>query len=338
MVEKLRRFDPLDDPDFGSTRLWPDDQIKGKLDNPEAYGFESSRIGGEYTITRKASIKLRNFTSRELGDDDDKKNRLYARLRTELINRHYAGNPRPLVDESLIDVVCNANMDLTVPEGMARLLRYLVGIADNDEIVDLAVGSNLRSTAMGWSESANDKALDYLINGLLKAKHEETVAYGGEVRITVEGHKAATEASHSPRKTAAFVAMWFNEATDKVGTRIENAIDLARYEPIRIDKETIEGLIDEAIEEKIEDSEFIVADLTHGTDGARGSVYYEAGLARGRGKVVILTAKEDHLGSKIHFDLDHYQILTWTEDELENFEKSLYGRIKDLVGEGKYVR
>ena len=114
--------------------------------------------------------------------------------------------------------------------------------------------------------------------------------------------------------------------------------ELLDTSPSELTKEVFEGLIDEAIWERIDKSQFLVADLTHGIDGARGSVYYEAGLARAMGKEVILTARKDHLNGKIHFDLEHYQILTWTEDDLNRFEQELLVRIRDLVGEARCWR
>lgn len=55
---------------------------------------------------------------------------------------------------------------------------------------------------------------------------------------------------------------------------------------------------------EIRRSRFLVADFTHDKkQGARGSVYYEAGFAHGLNIPVIFTARD---GTKPHFDTSAY--------------------------------
>ena len=78
-------------------------------------------------------------------------------------------------------------------------------------------------------------------------------------------------------------------------------------------------------------SRFLVADFTHGTCGARGSVYYETGFAYGLGLPVIYTCRND-LVEKLHFDTRQYYHIAWERpDELRD---GLEKRILALVGEG----
>ena len=54
--------------------------------------------------------------------------------------------------------------------------------------------------------------------------------------------------------------------------------------PYSLDEDSFEEKICDKIDVEIRRSRLLVADFTHGNDGARGSVYYEAGLAKGRRK------------------------------------------------------
>ena len=68
-------------------------------------------------------------------------------------------------------------------------------------------------------------------------------------------------------------------------------------------------MADEIIAE-IRRSRFLVADFTHGEDGARGGVYYEAGFANGLGIKVIHTCREDAVRT-LHFDTSHINHIVW---------------------------
>ena len=74
---------------------------------------------------------------------------------------------------------------------------------------------------------------------------------------------------------------------------IEKAIKECGYTPMKIDeKQHLNKICDEAIGE-IRRPLFVVADFTHGADGARGSVYYEAGFAHALGLPVIFSCQKD---------------------------------------------
>ena len=82
--------------------------------------------------------------------------------------------------------------------------------------------------------------------------------------------------------------------------------------------------IDDKILQLIGDSELMIADLTF----ARPSVYFEAGYAQRAGKPVIYTCRADHLerrhnsefdNLRVHFDLEHKNIIPWSEDSEPQF-------------------
>ena len=150
--------------------------------------------------------------------------------------------------------------------------------------------------------------------------------------VTVEGY---TEIARRPAPTEsnqAFVAMWFHDSMeDTYWQGIEPAIRAAGYEPVRIDNVEHAGLIEDAIIAAIRKARFVVSDFTSGDDGARGSVYYEAGFAHGLDLTVIFTCRHDKL-KLVHFDTSHFNHIAWTN--YENLKTRLQQRIESLVGRG----
>ena len=118
----------------------------------------------------------------------------------------------------------------------------------------------------------------------------------------------------------------------KFGTKgINPAITKARFEPIRIDQKEHTNKIDDEIIAEIRRARFVVADFTHGEDGARGGVYYEAGFAHGLGIKVIFTCREDQIDD-LHFDTRQFNHITWNTPE--ELKEKLTHRISAVFGDG----
>src|SRR5262249_53974759 len=104
-------------------------------------------------------------------------------------------------------------------------------------------------------------------------------------------------------------AMWFDESLDGAWLNgfkpgIE---DTMRFDALRIDQVHHNEKIDDRIVAEIKRSGLVVADFT----GNRGGVYFEAGLAMGRGIPVIWTCREDAV-KDVHFDTRQYNHIVWT--------------------------
>jgi nucleoside 2-deoxyribosyltransferase len=153
-----------------------------------------------------------------------------------------------------------------------------------------------------------------------------------EIAIRVKGWKRIQELNqHNPDSQQGFVAMWFDQKMDHIYTDcIAPALRDAGYDPRRIDKKEHINKIDDEIIREIRRSRFVVADAT----GNRGGVYYEAGFAYGLGIPVFLTRKK---GTKLHFDVQQYNCIDWTEDKLPEFKKQLADRIAAVLGQGKII-
>ena len=132
----------------------------------------------------------------------------------------------------------------------------------------------------------------------------------------------------------AFVAMWFDDSMKAMREEgVETAITNAGYQPMVINQKEHIGKIDDEIIAEIRRSRFIVADFTHGCDGARGSVYYEAGFAHGLNIPVIFTCRKDAL-KKIHFDTRQYPHIVW--ETPEELREKLAKRIGAAIGDGPF--
>lgn len=130
----------------------------------------------------------------------------------------------------------------------------------------------------------------------------------------------------TPDVKKVFVAMWFDDSMKKARENINEAIKSCGYEPMLIDMKEHNNQIVPEIFKEIDDSEFVIADLT----GHRGGVYYEAGYAMAKGKTVILSCRN---GENTHFDVAQINTIYWqNEDDL--FER-LIRRIKATVGENE---
>lgn len=110
------------------------------------------------------------------------------------------------------------------------------------------------------------------------------------------------------------------------------------FDPKRVDKHNMGGLLKSEIINFILTSDIIIADLTN----ERQNCYLEVGYAMGANKFrnLILTAREDHNpdssnykkgGPKIHFDLAGYDILYWDPNNLECFKDNLEKRVNRRI-------
>ena len=148
----------------------------------------------------------------------------------------------------------------------------------------------------------------------------------------MEGYRRIADQEVHVATTQAFVAMWFHDSVnDAFENGIKPAIEAAGYKPLRIDQKPDANKLDDEIIAEIRRSRFLVADFTHGDEGARGGVYFEAGFAEGLGIPVIYTCRKNMM-DKLHFDTRQYAHIVWgTSSELRD---GLLNRIRARIGEG----
>ena len=288
--------------------------------------FDSPRAGGSYCITS------------EVVEDDIPRLSLEqkARLTTWLIDQRIQGVELPTITKDIIGHI-KVKRPLSVQERANRLLRHL---AEKAQPVGSMISVNNGSdpSAYAWSESTIWREVSYFLHYLTAIGYLDgtgNLAGGFQGVVTISGYSHIAELNVNVDSSQAFVAMWFDDSmTDCFAKGIEPAVMETGYKPLRIDlKEHINKIDDEIIAE-IRRSRFLVADFTQGPDGARGGVYYEAGLAHGLGLPVIFTCRQDAVES-LHFDTNHYNHIVWATPE--ELREKLKNRILAVIGEGPAI-
>jgi hypothetical protein len=93
----------------------------------------------------------------------------------------------------------------------------------------------------------------------------------------------------------------------------------------RLDDRPRAGLIDDRLRVAIRTARFLIADLTHGNQGA----YWEAGYCEGLGKPVIYTCEKTVFDAKeTHFDTNHHLTVPWEERDLAAAAQRLKATIR----------
>ena len=257
---------------------------------------DSPRAGGGYVASEvELKAKLPHFNSATK-----------ARLTTWIIDQRLQGNASPNITTDILDYA-RSRPSLAVQERVDRLLRYLASKFNT-------VGEELLLArddegAFAWSESVAWNEIDFYARFLLDRNWLTGGTFsdiGFKVAVSVDGYNRISEFSSRSDLAQAFVAMWFGPGMDEVYDHgIEPAIREAGYKPLRIDRKLDVQKIDDAIIAEIRRSRFLVADFTHGDEGVRGGVYFEAGFAMGLGIPVIFSCRNDMV-TKLHFDTRQY--------------------------------
>ena len=179
-----------------------------------------------------------------------------------------------------------------------------------------------------------EEEFQFLIESLEESKKLkiERGYVGGilNIIITSKGWEKVEKAENKTSSTnsqKAFIAMWIDDSMDDLKKCIKKAIENAGYEALRIDDKKHINKIDDEILNEINKARFMVCDLTSEKGKPRGSVYFEAGYAKGKDVPIIYTCSEE-LKKEMPFDIRQYKILFWNEDNMEHFTKELQVHIE----------
>ena len=323
--------------------------------DPERKGItiDSPRTGGKYFISEEAIPKVKDL-------DDERK----ARLTSWLVVQRSLANRCPRIDGKRIDDE-DYGQTLTMSERAGRLLKLIrmktrkIGIpldvsAYSPTKHDSFYEDNDYQEMMAWSESTDINEVLSLTKHLwekgwvtsslfitqkemLRSGFNTSPLYRGRIYLTMEGYGYLEKLERvAVDSSKAFVAMWFDPSMDEAWVQgIKPGITDSGYEPIRVDEVEHKDRIDDLIIAEIRRSRFIVADFTHGEDGAKGGVYYEAGFAHGLNIPAFFTCKKN-LIDKLHFDIRQYSTVLWeTPEELRT---KLANRISAEIGDGPRKR
>jgi len=226
----------------------------------------------------------------------------------------------------------------------AEMSKFVLRESNLKEIDDLGIRKRLgfhAATECGASQVDFDWLLDEMAHaGLVRATNSSTVGVTRSV-LTLQGlNRLETGGVPVSAPETAFVAMWFGTEVDDVYEKgIKPAIKKAGYKPLRINEKLHTNKIDDEIIAEIRRARFLVCDLTCGmgkdsedtaTAIARGSVYYEAGFAKGLDTPVIWTCRKD-LIKHAHFDVRQYMMIEWEQGKEEDLKDKLVNLIRAVI-------
>lgn len=244
----------------------------------------------------------------------------------------------------------------SIPERMDRALSNIARLSSEKLGHEINI-SNLLSAkgylqifAMDFQESLG--VVGYLSElGFISFVKEDT-----SIKITMlsKGWMHFSNLEKKAQKSnSVFVAMWFHESTNLFAECTLKAINKAGYEGKIVNRLHHNNYIMDEVINLIQESRFIIADFTCTQEfmiegkvygGVRGGVYYEAGFAKGLGKNVIITCRDDEVSEeRRHFDINQLNTIFWTQenDKLKvrefEFVDFLCERIKAIVGEGQNI-
>ena len=279
--------------------------------------YGSARAGGDYKLTPQIAERL---TSPFMLVDE----RTRVRLTTMLIEMRTKGELIPEITSETIEHAGVSN-DLPVHIRADRLLWYLEWRTQSiGQAVDTSPQSVSFPGILAYSESTSESEIAFLENYLRNQRWLD--GFPGTPVVSVHGYSRLAYLASGQNSDQVFVAMWFSDEMEKVYVdAIESAVIEAGYNPQRVGQGQTTDRIDDEAEAKIRQARLVIADFSHGKDGVRGSVYYEAGFARALGKPVIFTAKK---GSKVHFNVDHFLRIEWVD--AEDLRTRLTQRIRNL--------
>jgi hypothetical protein len=169
--------------------------------------------------------------------------------------------------------------------------------------------------------------LDYLVRqGLLFEEQATGAGNAAAYQLTIEGWRQMEPVIRPGGEPGrCFVASSLDDQMDEPYMKgIEPAVKACGYSPVWMKNiPENEGITDRILSE-IRRAEFIVADFT----GQRQSVYFEAGFARGLGREVIQSCREDDV-KHLHFDTRHLGHVLWKEpaDLRQKLEDSIRANI-----------
>ncbi len=211
------------------------------------------------------------------------------------------------------------------------LIRWIAkNIPGPGETVSIASETHMgiigAKTPAGFELVVNHLFEEELVTGHLY----NTMGSHGEADVTLsfkgwEHYENLREGAGKYRK--AFMAMKYGEsALDQVFNNVlKPSVAQTGFDLVRLDELPHAGLIDNRMRVEIQNSDFLIADLTHANPGA----YWEAGYAEGLGKPVIYTCKKQIFDAeKTHFDTNHHLTVLWDESDLPKAGEQLKATIR----------
>lgn len=301
--------------------------LSDKSDLGELSTIISPRAGGGYTVDEQGMYWLLNKNVQF---------RAKVNLSKWISIQQELGIESPIVSVDLIKEFENQplrNVVERLDDAMRWFGRKQTSIATRLEIQNSSwVGSDLADPKgflffdfLAATNCANVDEGEKLLDFLQERKFIHRINGTSLFSVTPEGWvEVARHSTETQLGEQAFVAMWFDSMMDTAFIDgFKKGVEDVGYRALRIDNKEHNNKIDDEILAEIRRSKFIVADFTsdilrRGEKSpfdfdlaiARGGVYFEAGFAKGLGKEVIWTVREDVL-PLVHFDTRQFAHIVW---------------------------
>lgn len=293
--------------DYPSTRLRDYDHgVRCKVDCPRCGEFRGTDLG----IQLARSTGIQHLISAWLRD------------------RHEHSLDSPEVTRGWVRTIAPALPQYGVLDKQLLLLGYL---AKKSEFPGASVDFDyFRDASIVWAKTAKEA------NFLLRSLKEGGLLTRGvnidsgpvTITITTEGWKYLDEHRNVQRTGhQGFVAMSFKPEMNGARDTIFQALRRAGYRPHRTDAAPHIERIDSKIILEIRNSRFLIADVTHQSQG----VYFEAGFAMALGLPVFWSVREDDK-ENLHFDTRQFNHIVWKDEA--HLEEQLYDFVVAILGRG----
>jgi hypothetical protein len=226
------------------------------------------------------------------------------------------------------------HLELPLPSSQEQLDRLIVAVGDNQpsnaQIASIPADALSAFIGTKITRPASNAGLLWLLTQqeaqkLFDHQGQERAAL---LRLSMEGwqrYEALKRAQVESR--TALMAMKFGDAElDRaVKDCFAPATQRAGFDLRVLTDRQPAGLIDDQLRVALRTSRFVVADLTHGNNGA----YWEAGFAEGLGRPVIYTCRKKEWEEKItHFDTNHLVTIIWDVLDLAGAGERLTGAVR----------
>ena len=150
--------------------------------------------------------------------------------------------------------------------------------------------------------------------------------------ISKEGWQRLDEMRRKNSDKTGFIAISFGDETKEIREALKSSISECGFEPVLINEKEHNNQIVPEIRKCIQKCRFLVMDCSEPNHGA----YYEAGMAVGYGKEVIICCNKERFHDKNtrpHFDIAQQSMVLWKD--LEDLKDKLMNRILHTVDGAK---
>jgi hypothetical protein len=227
-----------------------------------------------------------------------------------------------LTSDTIKDVLQSTEIPQNIPEKIDKLI-YYVGLSSPTfgASVPILPEDDYPLTFSPFADELREILLFLEADKLIEPAVDDTgnvitireqLSYEGIVqcKFTMQGWKRFYELERKGVDSKqCFVAMNFDDEFDSAYKKISEAVESCGFKAYRTKGFSIED-VNDLIIAGIKESVFVVADFT----GQKLGVYFEAGFARGLGKRVIWTCREDEK-DKLHFDTRQFNHILWKDVE-----------------------